>query len=230
VSVVELTFECQISRSIRRMLAIDHAIIAVEDPAAWATQLRRRAGLAAVPGGRHEGTGTGNWIVPLGDAYLELMTVVDGAEAEASALGRWVLDQTRHGDRLAAVCLRTDAIDEVARRLGGTPEAMARRTEDGSVLRWRLVGLDAALSDEALPFFIQWDIAEGQHPGAVAADHAATPAGIPWVELGGDDARLAAWLGDHALPIRSVDEAPGPRTVAVATSEGLVRITTAGIA
>jgi len=212
------------------MLAIDHAIVAVHDPATWATRLRRRAGLAAVPGGRHEGTGTGNWIVPLGDAYLELMTVVDRPQAEASALGRWVLDQTRYGDRLAAVCLRTDAIDEVARRLGRTPEPMARRGEDGVVLRWRLVGLDAALSDDALPFFIQWDIAEDQHPGAMAADHTTTPAGIPWIELGGDDGRLSTWLGDHALPIRCVDEGPGPRTVAIATSERLVRITTAGIA
>lgn len=212
------------------MLAIDHAIIAVDDPAVWAAQLRRRTGLAAVPGGRHEGTGTGNWIVPLGDAYLELMTVVDRAEAEASALGRWVLDQTRNGDRLAAVCLRTDALDEVAERLGRTPEAMSRRTAEGTVLRWRLVGLDAALSDDALPFFIEWDIADGQHPGRTSADHASTPAGIPWIEFGGDGARLAEWLGDHALPVRRVDEAPGPRTIAITTSDRVVRITTAGIA
>jgi len=212
------------------MLAIDHAIIAVGDPEAWATQLQRRAGLSAVPGGRHEGTGTGNWIVPLGHAYLELMTVVDRVQAEASALGRWVLEQTRNGDRLAAVCLRTDAIDEIAERLGLAPEAMSRRTDDGTVLRWRLAGLDAALSEEALPFFIEWDIDDDQHPGTMAADHAATPTGIPWVEFGGDNARLAAWLGDHALPIRGVDEAPGPRTIAITTSERLVRITTAGIA
>jgi hypothetical protein len=211
------------------MLAIDHATIAVGDPETWATQLRRRAGLTAVPGGRHEGTGTGNWIVPLGDAYLELMTVIDRVEAEASALGRWVLEQTRNGDRLAALCLRTDAIDEIAERLGRSPEAMSRRTEDGTVLRWRLAGLDAALSAEALPFFIEWDIDDHQHPGAIAVDHAATPAGIPWIEFGGDRGRLAAWLGDHVLPIRCVDEAPGPRTVAIATSERLVRITTAGI-
>lgn len=212
------------------MLAIDHAIIAVTDPAAWASQLRRRAGLTAVPGGRHEGLGTGNWIVPLGDTYLELMTVVDRVEAEASTLGRWVLEQTRNGDRLAAVCLRTDDIDEIAQRLDRSPEAMSRRTGDGTVLRWRLAGLDAALSAEALPFFIEWDIDDGRHPGAMPADHAVTPEGIPWVELGGDRRRLAEWLGDHALPIRSVDEPPGPRTVAITTSERVVRITTAGIA
>lgn len=212
------------------MLAIDHAIIAVDDPATWARQLRHRAGLTAVPGGRHEGTGTGNWIVPLGDTYLELMTVVDRAEAEVSALGRWLLEQIRNGDRLAGVCLRTDAIDEIAQRLDRTPEAMSRRADDGTVLRWRLVGLDAALSDGALPFFIEWDIDDGQHPGAMAADHAATPGGIRWIEVGGDRGRLDAWLGDDVLPIRWVDEAPGPRTVAIATSERLVQITATGLA
>jgi hypothetical protein len=212
------------------MLAIDHVIIAVNDPASWAARLRARAGLTAVPGGRHVGKGTGNWIVPLGDTYLELMTVVDEAEARSSALGRWVIDQTRYGDRLAAVCLRTDAIDEVAARLGRTPESMARRTKDDVELRWRLVGLDAALSDEQLPFFIQWDSESEQHPGRMPAEHTNTPSGIPWIEFGGDRRHLAQWLGDHALPIRCVDEPPGPRTVAVATAQRLVRITTTGIA
>lgn len=214
----------------RAVLSIDHAIIAVNDPRDWAAQLWKRAGLAAVPGGRHSGLGTGNWIVPLGDTYLELMTVVDRPEAERSSLGRWVLEQTRYGDRLAAVCLRTDAIADVAVRLGVSAQAMSRRTDDGTEVRWRLAGLDVALSDEALPFFIEWDVADGRHPGAMPADHAVAPAGISWIEIGGDHDRLAAWLGDHALPIRAVDEPPGPRTVAVATADRLVRITTAGIA
>jgi hypothetical protein len=212
------------------VLAIDHAIIAVTDPASWAAQLRRHTGLAAVPGGRHEGTGTGNWIVPLGDSYLELMTVVDGEQARSSTLGRWVIDQTRDGDRLAAVCLRTDAIDEIGARLERPPEPMSRRTDDGAVLRWRLVGLDAALSDRALPFFIQWEIDDGQHPGLMPADHAVTPGGIRWIELGGEAQQLASWLGDDELPIHSVDGPAGPRTVALATGARLVRITADGIA
>lgn len=212
------------------MLAIDHAIVAVLDPAAWAAQLREQTGLAAVPGGVHAGTGTGNWIVPLGDCYLELMTVVDRAEADASELGRWVIEQTRNGDRLAAVCLRTDTIDEIAARIGREAVAMSRQMDDGTVLRWRIVGLDAALSDEQLPFFIEWDIDDGQHPGAMSVVHDVEADGISWIEVGGDHDRLAGWLGDHALPIRYVDEHPGPRTVAIATSERVVRITIGGIA
>jgi hypothetical protein len=141
-----------------------------------------------------------------------------------------VLDETRTGDRLAAVCLRTDALEEIANRIGEQPEAMSRRTDDDEVLHWRLAGLAAAMSDERLPFFIQWDIDAGQHPGAAAVDHDTETDGISWIEYGGDTDRLADWLGDHALPIRAVDAPPGPRTVAIATRDRLVQITMAGIA
>lgn len=215
--------------TLRLMLRIDHVIIAVSDAESWANHLYDRAGLAAVPGGRHDGTGTGNWIVPLGDGYVELMTVVDEAEAEASPLGQWVLNQTRRGDRLAALCLRTDDIDEVAARIGGEPAAMSRRTEDGTVLQWRLAGLNEALSDDALPFFIQWDIDDGEHPGRTSVDHRVQPDDIRWIEYGGDGEALAERLGDHALPIRVVKESAGPRRVAIATAEGMVHVTSTGI-
>ena len=210
------------------MLAIDHAIIAVRDPAATAEALARRGGLHAVPGGRHPGHGTGNWIVPLGSTYLELMTVVDPDEAEESPLGRWVTGLARNGDRLAALCLRTDAIDEVAARIGAPARPMERRRDDGSVLRWRLAGLEAALSDERLPFFISWDVPDEDHPGRMPVDNDVHVDGISWVEYGGDQERLTGWLGDHDLPIRWRGERPGPRRLAIATSDGNVLIDVSG--
>jgi len=210
------------------MLSIDHAIIAVQDPAATAAELAQR-GLHAVPGGRHPGHGTGNWIMPLGSSYLELMTVVDADEAGQSPMGRWVLESSRHGDRLAGLCLRTDAIDDVSSRIGHPPEAMVRERDDGVVVRWRLAGLEAAMSDEHLPFFITWDIDDDDlHPGRTPVDHDIAVDGILWVEYGGDPQRLAGWLGDHSLPIRWVDEPPGPRRLAIATSDGTVLIDATG--
>jgi hypothetical protein len=229
-TVPELMFEHQACATLPAMHAIDHAIVAVTDPESWAARLRDLSGLDAVPGGRHEGHGTGNWIVPLGESYLELMTVVDRPEAEQSELGRWVLDQTRNGDRLVAVCIRTDDIEEVASRTGLAVQPMSRRTADDGLLSWRLVGLEAAMSDERLPFFIQWDVDDGQHPGRMHADHAIDPQDICWVEYGGDSERLGDWLGDHSLPVRCVDEQSGPRTVAIRTNKRIVRVTTAGIA
>lgn len=210
------------------MLTIDHAIITVQDPAVVAAELAER-GLSAVPGGRHAGHGTGNWIVPLGSSYLELMTVVDPGEAGQSPMGRWVIESARNGDRLAAVCLRTDAIDDVANRIGHRPEAMSRERDDGTVLRWRWVGFEATISDERLPFFISWDIDDdNQHPGRMPVDHDIGVDGISWIEYGGDPQGLADWLGDHSLPIRWVDEQPGPRRLAIATDDVSVIIDATG--
>ena len=44
--------------------------------------------------------------------------------------------------------------------------------------------------------------------------------GIEWVELGGDPDRLGAWLGEHELPLRHVDGAPGPHRVAMSVAGG----------
>lgn len=209
-------------------LAIDHVLVAVDDPGATAARYRDRAGLAAVPGGRHVGHGTGNWIVPLGGCYIELLHVVDDDEAADSPLGRWVGGACRNGDRLLGLCVRTDDLDAVATRIGGGAEQMHRDRDDGVRLSWRLLGLDAAMSDDRLPFFIQWDVDDADHPGRMAADHDRPVDGIAWVEYGGDPDRLARRLGDHSLPIRSTDGRPGPRRLAVETIDGTQVITATG--
>jgi hypothetical protein len=67
---------------------LDHVLVAVSDLAESARELEVRYGLASIEGGCHPGWGTANRIVPLGDAYLELVTVVDEEEALASVLRR----------------------------------------------------------------------------------------------------------------------------------------------
>ena len=63
-------------------------------------RMLERHGLGSVPGGRHHGWGTANSIVPLGPAYVELVAVVDEAEAQASDVGRRVAAGVTGGDRL----------------------------------------------------------------------------------------------------------------------------------
>ncbi len=202
------------------MLAIDHVIVVVADLEAAARRYEDELGLASVAGGRHPGHGTGNRIMPLGDAYLELMAVVDEEEAAASPLGAWVHERVADtGGGPAALCLRTDDIDAVAARIGRVPLAMSRQRPDGVALDWHLVGLDDAITD-GLPFFIQWHVAERDHPGHDRVEHRLRPVAIDWVELGADATRLAAWLGDHDLPLRLVDGSPGPQRVAVAMADG----------
>ena len=96
---------------------------------------------------------------------------------------------------------------------------MSRTRPDGVELEWHLVALDAALTD-GLPFFIQWHVADADHPGRTPAEHRCRATGIGWVEVGGDPDRLAAWLGPHELPLRTVGGPAGPRRVALAVDEG----------
>jgi hypothetical protein len=202
------------------MLAIDHVIVMVGDLDEAARRYEDDLGFASVPGGRHPGHGTGNRIIPLGDAYLELMAVVDENEADRSPLGTWArerVDETGGGP--AALCLRTDDIDAVAHRIGRPPLAMSRRRPDGVTLDWHLVGLDDAITD-GVPFFIQWHVPDRDHPGHDRITHRRRPTGIDWVELGGDASRLREWLGDDDLPLRIVDGPPGPHRLAIAMADG----------
>jgi Glyoxalase-like domain len=202
------------------VLAVDHVIVVVRDLDAAAERFYQLHGLASVAGGRHPGHGTGNRIVPLGDSYIELMAVVDRDEAAASVFGSWVQRRLLEvGEAPAALCLRTDDLEATVRRTERPPLPMGRTRPDGVELNWQLVALHAALS-EGLPFFIQWHVADGDHPGRTVAEHRCVPAGIEWVELGGDEARLASWLGPHELPLRHVRGRPGPVRFAVAVAGG----------
>jgi hypothetical protein len=193
------------------VLRFDHLIVAVSDLDAAAARLLDRHGLASTPGGRHEGLGTGNRIVPLGEDYIELMAVVDPDEADNNPLGQWLQAHSADDDRLAALCLRTDDLDAVASRLGLTPLPMSRVKDDGTTLSWRLAGLE--------PFFIQWDRGS-PHPGADPASHRVDPSGIAWVQLGGARDRLREWVGQESLALRVTAGDPGIRAAAIATAQG----------
>ena len=132
----------------------DHVLIAVSDLEAAAREVEQRHGLTSVEGGGHQGLGTANAIVPLGGTYLELVAVVDEAEAAGSGFGNWVTG----GDlpRLLGWCMRTDDLDSVAGRLGLTIADGTRARPDGTVLRWRMAGLERSAQEPSLPFFIEW--------------------------------------------------------------------------
>ena len=193
-------------------------ILAVGDLAAAADELAVRHGLAAVEGGRHPGWGTANRIVPLGETYLELIAVVDPDEAAASEFGRWVASTSSAGEttRLLGWAVRTHDLDGVARRLGLAIGSGSRAAPDGSQLRWRSAGIEQAHVEPSLPFFLEWDPAS-THPGRSAP---AQPATIARVGVRGDPARLARWLGDHALALEVEPGPPELARVVLATPHG----------
>src|SRR3954453_9830003 len=102
-----------------RRVRIDHAIWATRDLDAAAARFQRERGLSAAGGGRHDGMGTHNRILPLGGGYLELLAVADPAEAAGSHLGRAVTARLeRTGEGLMGWAAVVDDVGAVARRLG----------------------------------------------------------------------------------------------------------------
>lgn len=200
------------------MIEFDHVIVAVGDLAAAGARFERDYGLVSVEGGRHRGLGTGNRIVPLGDSYVELMAVVDEAEAEKSPLAAWVRSTCAGGDRVAALCLRTDDADAVAERLGTSAVEMSRLKPDGTELRWKLAGYENMLADPSHPFFIQWYADSADLPGASPVAHPSGACGIEWVEIATDPELLRTRVGDADLDLRAVPGDGGVRRVGIATS------------
>src|SRR4051794_5767915 len=160
-------------------MRIDHVIYGTADLEAGAARLATQLGLEVVGGGRHIGLGTENRIIPLGDGYLEIITVVDRNEAATSAFGSAIMARIDdEGDGLVGWAAETDDIHAVAGRLGTAISVITR-----SGLSAHLAGVLEAMQEPYLPFFIQRD--EGIPDPGVNAD----AGGITGLELAGDEQR-----------------------------------------
>jgi hypothetical protein len=202
---------------------IDHVVLGVRDMEAAGRRMEEQFRLGSVAGGRHEAWGTGNRIVPLGGPYLEMLGVADEAAATANPIGRALLARLVGGDHWLCWCVATDALDVTANRLAIPVDEGSRLRPDGVQLRWRSAGFTFALDNPSLPFFIAWEVPPKLHPGRAEAGHRAQPSGIAWVEVG-EDPRLAGWLGDAALPVRTVSGEEGLVAVGIATADGEIAL------
>ena len=190
-------------------MRIDHVIYATRDLDSVAARLESELGVAAVGGGRHEGLGTHNQILPLGGGYLELLAVCDPEEAAGSALGAALQARIeQQGEGLMGWAVALDDIEPVADRLGCPITRIARQGMSA-----RLTGLAESLRQPFLPFFIARDSGVAD-PGTAAAAN-----GITWIELAGDRALLERWLGGAELPVRIAEGPPGVRAVGISDRE-----------
>ena len=103
--------------------------------------------------------------------------------------------------------VRTDRLDDVARRLGLPIEAGSRVVRGGRLLRWRSAGIERAAGEPSLPFFIEWG-GGIPLPGRAPATHLGGAMQIASLQLEGDADRVGAWLGAHSLPITVRTGAP----------------------
>jgi hypothetical protein len=176
---------------------------------AAAGRLQSELGLTAVEGGKHEGHGTQNRIVPLGGGYLELMAVADPDEAAGSPIGGAVQARlAEHGDGLFAWAVVVDDLDPIAERLDSPVTPIVREG-----LSARLVGVGESLRNPALPFFIERDEGVGD-PGA-----GGNAGGITCLEVAGDRGTLANRLGGAELPVKVVEGPAGVRAMGIGERE-----------
>jgi hypothetical protein len=190
----------------RRVLGIhiDHVIYGTADLDRACTRLKAEFGLDSVAGGRHDGVGTHNRIVPLGADFLEVLAIADPDEAGASALGEAISARIAHGDGLIAWGVAVPDVAAVAARLGTDLIGVGRGGRTG-----HLTGLFEALEEPFLPFFIQ------REPSDAAR-------GITWIEVAGERDRLEAWVGGAAdLPVHVL--AGPPAVLAVGVGDLVVR-------
>jgi catechol 2,3-dioxygenase-like lactoylglutathione lyase family enzyme len=202
------------------MLRIDHVAYAVRDLDVAAQRFYDEFGFSAVEKAVHPEWGTGNRIIPLGSHFIELVGIVDPKAAAHHFVGQWLSAFTASGDRLAALCLNVDHIEEVTSRLGLQATPGFRAYSGGQKVTWHSAGMEA-FAAEGLPYFFAWDD-QKYRLGPTRPQHRIEPRGIAWVEMGGNPERIHEWIGGADLPLRVIDGKPGLHTVGIETVNGEV--------
>ena len=180
-------------------MRIDHVVYGTRDLDDAQARVERELGLDVQPGGHHVGQGTHNRIVPLGNAYLELLAVDDRDEAAASPIGRILLERIT-GEGLIAWAVAVADLHAVADRLGTPLLTVSRGGLEG-----HLTGVEEALREPTLPFFISARTRPGEGGSAR----------LQWIEVRGDEQRLADWLGGAELPVRVTPGEPAVLAVGI---------------
>jgi len=189
------------------LLGIDHLVIAVAAPDAAAADLESGLGLAPGGGGRHDGLGTFNRLVWLGDTYLELIGVFDATLAAHSWIGAPTLRALERGGGLATWAMASDDIaqDVESLRANGsdlaTPVYGERRRPDGDVVRWRLAA-PSRLDPDQPPFLIEHDSSSAEWRPADRAARAAGPARLTVLDLPLPDVHRGSMAFMRAVGLR----------------------------
>jgi hypothetical protein len=199
-------------------MKIDHFMYAVADLDEGMASAEEAFGVAPAYGGSHEGLGTRNALLSLGDTYLEIIApdpaqsvesqmVTGMAAMSAGGLVTWAAQ----GDLVV-----TKGLLEEAGIPSAGPVETRRRTADGGLLVWDLLFPQAG--GYGMPFFIDWRASP--HPATT------TPVGGEFVSFGistPDAGDLAAVLAGLGLDVE-VSEGDAEMRVVIEGAKGLVEL------
>ena len=189
---------------------LDHLVYATPDLAGTVDRIRDEWGVTPTPGGSHDGLGTANALLAIGNgAYLEIIGPDPSQPDHVGPRPFGVDDVTE--PRLITWAAAVPDLDLwlawcTARKLDPGPAfTMQRTTPAGDVLHWRLT-LPPGDGDGVVPFLIEW-------PGATPATTAAPGVELVGFELSHPDLAVAGQLQEYALPYPVTRSAASLRAV-----------------
>lgn len=183
-----------------------------------AERFRREHGWTVGSGGSPE-PGVVNRIVALrGALYVELVAAADPSASPGAAR---IAEHVADGDRWFTWALEPETpaeFDTEAARLG-----LPVSGSDADTGSWRVAGRP----EPERPFLIDYGVSRAERAPRwdrrhADADHENPPTGITFVEVGGDEAAVRAWLGTTDADVRCVGGPPGLRSVGIETARGEV--------
>lgn len=206
---------------------IDHVVLGVRDLRAAAARLWIRHHLRAIEGVRFESwPGWGNWLVPLGDSYIEMLGVADREAAEPDP--EEFLELVGEDGRWLGWALAVDDIDAAARRRGLEPQRQAMAYPDGQRFEWSLAGWEERFNEPYLPFFLRWD-EPAEHALRIrvmteGTENQGLEPRLSRVELSGDPDRLDEWLAELNPAYALASGWPGMTAAVIETNKGEIRL------
>ena len=120
-------------------------------------------GTAFVDGGIHPKFGTRNFTAPLlNGQYIEVVCPLDHPATDATPFGRAVKKKSAEGGGWMSWILATDDISKVEAIFSRSAIDGERKKPNGSILKWKQIGVLEVLEDFSQPFFVEWISTE--HP------------------------------------------------------------------
>jgi len=128
-------------------------------------------GTAFIDGGIHPKFGTRNFTAPLlNGQYIEVVCALDHPATELTPFGRAVKKKSEEGGGWMSWVLAVDDISKIEVKFGRSAMDGERKKPNGTVLKWRQIGVLEVLEDFSQPFFVEW--VSKEHPGKDGAGRA----------------------------------------------------------
>ena len=128
-------------------------------------------GTAFVDGGIHPKFGTRNFTAPLlNGQYIEVVCALDHPATDLTPFGRAVKKKSEEGGGWMSWVLAVDDISKIESSFNRSAINGERKKPNGSILKWKQIGVLEVLEDFSQPFFVEW--ISKDHPGKDGAGNA----------------------------------------------------------